>query len=70
MYIRSSWCVGLCITIMLIHRRIIVESHVHQGVGHSLILGSAWGGAGKNTEETSFVCLFHSVATIFTYWVL
>ena len=69
MYIRSSWCMGLCITIMLIHRRIIVASHVHQGVGHSLILGSACGGAGKNTE-ISYTCLSHSVATFFTYWVL
>jgi len=39
------------------HRRIIVASYVHQGVGHSLVLGSACGGAGKNTEEISYVCL-------------
>ena len=70
MYIRSSWCVGLCITIMLIHRRIIVASHVHQGVGHSPILGSTFGGTEKNTEETSCACLSHSVTTFFTYQVL
>ena len=70
MYVRSSWCVGLCITIMFNHRRIIVASHVHQGVGRSVILGSACGDVGKNTEETSCACLSHSVATFFIYWVL
>jgi len=61
---------GLCITVVLIHRRITAASHVRQGVGNSLILGSACGGAGKNTEEISYACLSHSVATFFTYWVL
>jgi hypothetical protein len=57
--------VCLHITVLLIHRRVIVATCVYQGVGHSLILVSACGGAGRNTEEATSACLSHSVATFF-----
>lgn len=49
--------------VSFIYRKIIVVTMVHCGVGPSFSCGHACTSKISNTQEVTYACLFHSVAT-------
>jgi hypothetical protein len=56
MYSRLTSFTRLCITVLLIRRKIIVVIFVHHGIGLSLFHGRSCAGARRNTLQHASAC--------------